>query len=92
MARSTAIEPRQQTIIYPDLPLAIYRELAAHLEQVNGVRTTLTPAQSDRFDYRHSQIGSLRIDYTDEFLDRDRDLVRSILDHYANRHGSYRLS
>ncbi|MEG3436187.1 hypothetical protein V0288_03570 [Pannus brasiliensis CCIBt3594] len=92
MARSTALEPRQQTIIYPDLPLAIYREIAAHLEQVNGVRATLTPAPPDRFDYRHSQIGSLQIEYTEDFIDRDGERVRSILDYYANRHGSYRLS
>jgi hypothetical protein len=91
MARSTPIETWQQTIIYPFLSLTLYREIAAHLEQVNGVRTTLTPQTSDRFDYQQSQIGSLKIDYAPEFDARDRVLVEAILGYYAHRHGSYQL-
>ncbi len=92
MTRSTALESRQQTIVYPALPLAVYREIAAHLEQVNGVRAALRPREFDRFDYHQSQIGSLAIDYTTDFDDRDRPLVTAILDYYAERHGSYQLS
>jgi hypothetical protein len=36
--RSIAIQ-QKQTIIYPQMPLAIYRELASHLQQVQGVET-----------------------------------------------------
>jgi hypothetical protein len=92
MARSAALDSRQQTLVYSALPLTIYREIAAHLEQVTGVRTSLTPAQFDRFDYQQSQIESLVISYTDEFDERDRSLVTAILDYYAHRHGSYQLS
>ena len=89
--RSIAIQ-QKQTIIYPRMPLAIYRELASHLEQVQGVETHLTPQQFQQFDYHQSQIGSLEINYTETFQESDRPLVTEILDYYAQRHGSYRLS
>ena len=89
--RSIAIQ-QKQTIIYPRMPLAIYRELASHLEQVQGVETHLTPQQFQQFDYHQSQIGSLEINYTQAFQESDRTLVTAILDYYAQRHGSYQLS
>jgi hypothetical protein len=52
--RSIAIQ-QKQTIIYPRMPLAIYRELASHLEQVQGVETHLIPQQFQQFDYHQSQ-------------------------------------
>jgi hypothetical protein len=92
MTGSAAIESRQRTIVYPALPLAVYREIAAHLEQITGVRVTLQPRRFDRFDYCQSQIESLVIHYTAEFEDNDSALVTAILDYYAARHGSYQLS
>jgi hypothetical protein len=89
--RSIAIQ-QKQTIIYPRMPLAIYREIASHLEQVQGVETHLTPQQFQQFDYHQSQIGSLEINYTETFQESDRTLVTAILDYYAQRHGSYQLS
>ncbi|GCL51957.1 hypothetical protein NIES3804_35450 [Microcystis aeruginosa NIES-3804] len=89
--RSIAIQ-QKQTIIYPRMPLAIYREIASHLEQVQGVETNLTPQQFQQFDYHQSQIGSLEINYTEAFQESDRALVAAILDYYAQRHGSYQLS
>jgi hypothetical protein len=89
--RSIAIQ-QKQTIIYPRMPLAIYRELASHLEQVQGVETHLIPQQFQQFDYHQSQIGSLEINYTEAFQESDRALVTAILDYYAQRHGSYQLS
>ena len=89
--RSIAIQ-QKQTIIYPRMPLAIYRELASHLQQVQGVETHLTPQQFQQFDYHQSQIGSLEINYTEAFQESDRSLVTAILDYYAQRHGSYQLS
>ena len=47
----------------PGLPLAVYREVAVHLRQVEGVQTGLIPQQSQRFDYSDSQIGGLWIQY-----------------------------
>ena len=89
--RSIAIQ-QKQTIIYPRMPLAIYRELASHLQQVQGVETHLTPQQFQQFDYHQSQIGSLEINYTETFQESDRTLVTAILDYYAQGHGSYQLS
>ena len=89
--RSIAIQ-QKQTIIYPRMPLAIYREIASHLEQVQGVETHLTPQQFQQFDYHQSQIGSLEINYTETFQESDRTLVAAILDYYAQRHGPYQLS
>lgn len=89
--RSIAIQ-QKQTIIYPRMSLAIYRELASHLQQVQGVETHLTPQQFQQFDYHQSQIGSLEINYTEAFQESDRALVTAILDYYAQHHGSYQLS
>jgi len=38
----------------PGLPLAVYREVAAHLQQVEGVETGLLPQTAQRFDYTQS--------------------------------------
>lgn len=89
--RSIAIQ-QKQTIIYPRMPLAIYRELASHLAQVQGIETHLTPQQFQQFDYHQSQIGSLEINYTEAFQESDRPLVTAILDYYAQDHGLYQLS
>ncbi|NCQ96009.1 MAG: hypothetical protein EWV75_16500 [Microcystis wesenbergii Mw_QC_S_20081001_S30D] len=89
--RSIAIQ-QKQTIIYPRMPLAIYRELASHLQQVQGVETHLTPQQFQQFDYHQSQIGSLEINYSEAFQESDRTLVTAILDYYAQDHGLYQLS
>jgi len=88
--RSIAIQ-QKQIIVYPRMSLAIYREIASHLEQLEGIVTHLTPQQFQQFDYHQSQIGSLEINYTETFQESDRSLVTAILDYYAQRHGSYQL-
>jgi hypothetical protein len=70
-------------IVYPGLPLAVYREIAAHLRQVEGVEVELARQDSQRFDYNQSQIGSLQIAYPD----RDLVLVEAILSYYDRRYG-----
>lgn len=78
-------------IEFPELPLAVYSEIAAHLRQVDGVAAGLYPAAPSNFDYRHSQIGSLWIEY-----DRTANIVASqarvaqILAYYQNRYGAFR--
>jgi len=37
---------------FPGLPLMVYREIAAHLRQVEGVETGLYPSQAEQFDYK----------------------------------------
>lgn len=87
--QQTAIEQQREQIVYPQLPLAIYREIAAHLRQVVGVEVVLIPQASRQFDYHQSQIGGLSISYPINLSDRDRQLIESILDYYARIHGSY---
>jgi hypothetical protein len=67
------------------LPLTVYREVAAHLSQVDGVTTTLTPQSSTEFDYSKSQIGELWI----EGDDSAQAQVEKILAYYSDRFGAW---
>ncbi|MEM9539831.1 MAG: hypothetical protein AAGA60_09995 [Cyanobacteria bacterium P01_E01_bin.42] len=81
--------PKRERISCPQMPLAVYREAAAHLQQVSGVEVTLVPQSSPTFDYLQSQIAGLTIDYP-ENCDRDRQQqIEAILAYYAERHGSW---
>jgi hypothetical protein len=51
---------------YPCLPLAVYRELAAHLRQVDGLAVELLPQMATTFDYRLSQLGGLQLQWDDQ--------------------------
>ncbi|MGC9527605.1 MAG: hypothetical protein ACP5D7_18890 [Limnospira sp.] len=82
----------------PRLPLAIYREVAAHLRQVKGVQTGLIPVPALRddselspFDYTQSQVAGLWIESseaTDPEIDRQ---IEEILAYYGDRHGSWEI-
>ena len=73
-------------IEFPNLPLAVYRELATHLRQVEGVETGLNPQQSQDFDYDRSQIGSLWIEYSETADIASRQQVDRILEYYQQRY------
>lgn len=73
-------------ICFPGLPLAVYRELAAHLRQVEGVETGLSPATDRQFDYAGSQVGGLWIQYAPTASSASRELVDRILAYYQNRY------
>jgi hypothetical protein len=75
------MEQIHKTITFPRLPLAVYRELAAHLRQVKGVDVELIPQSSSDFDYYQSQIAGLSISYPS---DVNEELVQRILDYYRN--------
>jgi hypothetical protein len=74
----------------PTLPLAVYREVAAHLRQVIGVDVDLLPQQSRTFDYKESQVGGLLIRYTAAANLASRQRVAQILDYYGNRYGEWK--
>jgi hypothetical protein len=80
---------QRERIVYPNLPLAIYREIAAHLRQVTGIQALELPQDKPQFDYARSQIGGLSISYLSDISEGDRALVDAILKHYADRYGSY---
>jgi hypothetical protein len=88
--RSQSIETQCETqrIVKNDrMPLAIYRELATHLEQVEGVAVDCLPQDSTTFDYLLSQLGGLRI-----HLPNDPEAahqVDHILAYYGDRYGAW---
>jgi hypothetical protein len=79
------------TLCSPYLPLAVYREVAAHLRQVEGVEAELLPQPSTVFDYFESQIGGLRLTFSPEASTQTRQRVDQILAYYGDRHGNWQL-
>ena len=87
------ITERQTTeqIAYPQLPLAVYREIAAHLRQIEGVDARLIPYspeedQKQQFDYAQSQIKGLSIEYADNLDRKSKERKEEILNYYAQRY------
>ncbi len=76
----------------PTLPLAIYREIAAHLRQVERVEVDLEPQNSQKFDYNQSQVGSLQIYCAETTTLQERKRVNQILAFYQNRYGMCSVS
>ncbi len=83
------LEKQQYQIRCPGLPLAVYREVAAHLRQVEGVKAVLLPQTSQQFDYNQSQVGGLWIQYGDTFEAGSRERVNQILAYYQKRYGTW---
>ncbi len=79
----------QEKISYPCLPLAIYRELAAHLRQIEGVTIELISQQSQQFDYAQSQIDHLKIGYPPSIPPSDKQRLEEILNYYAQIYTPY---
>ncbi len=81
----------------PQLPLAVYREVATHLRQVEGVNTQLHPmptqpqeSDANQFDYLQSQVGSLSIQYQEDADGTIRQQVDRILAYYSDRYGCWK--
>ncbi|KAF3886601.1 MULTISPECIES: hypothetical protein [Nostocales] len=77
----------KEKVEFAGLPLAVYREVAAHLRQVEGIEIGLIPQTSQEFDYNQSQIGGLWIEYTSSSNLQTRQRVQQILTYYQNQHG-----
>ena len=75
----------KEKIEFPNLPLAVYREVAAHLRQVEGVEVGLIPQSSQQFDYNQSQIAGLWIQYSASDS-QGRQRVEQILAYYRDRY------
>jgi hypothetical protein len=77
-----------QKITYdPEITLAMYRELAAHIEQIQGVIVELFSQDSKEFNYLGSQIGGMWLTYPQEITIENRELISRILNYY----GSWKL-
>lgn len=75
----------KEKIEFAGLPLAVYREVAAHLRQVEGVEVSLIPQTSQEFDYNQSQVGGLWIEYTSSSNLQSRQRVQQILTYYQSQ-------
>ncbi|NES84962.1 MAG: hypothetical protein F6K10_28110 [Moorea sp. SIO2B7] len=84
------IKKKREQISYAGLPLAVYREVAAHLRQVEGVETGLIPQQVEQFDYKQSQVSGLWIEYADNLDAHKKGHLQDILDYYAGIYGTWR--
>jgi hypothetical protein len=87
---STTTQTIRYQITNPELPLAVYREIAAHLRQVEGVDTglILRPLEGNReeFDYAQSQIAALSIEHPQDLAKINLQTIESILDYYAQKY------
>lgn len=72
----------KEKIEFNNLPLAVYREIAAHLSQLEGVVVELIPQSSPEFDYTQSQIAGLWVNYTQDIAQQ----VEQILAFYRTRY------
>ena len=79
-------EKQRSHICSPGMPLAIYREVAAHLRQVQGMEVGLIQTRSQQFDYNESQVGGLWLDYSKAADAKSRNRVNQILAYYGDRY------
>ncbi|HLP90876.1 MAG TPA: hypothetical protein VK184_20120 [Nostocaceae cyanobacterium] len=78
---------KQQTsekIEFAGLPLAVYREIAAHLQQITGVKVELITQTATEFNYYDSQISGLCLHWQEKAVVESRQLVHQILTYYQN--------
>ncbi len=68
----------------PDIALAMYRELASHIEQIEEVSAELFAQESQEFSYLGSQIGGMWLTYPATLTTQAQDLIKNILNHYGN--------
>ncbi|MFN6140915.1 MAG: hypothetical protein ACK48A_01200 [Pseudanabaena sp.] len=68
----------------PDIALAVYRELASHLEQIDEVNVALFWQERTEFRYLGSQIGGFWLSYPQNLSARSHVLIENILNCYGN--------
>lgn len=67
----------------PDIALAMYRELASHIEQIGDVSAELFAQESQKFSYLGSQIGGMWLTYPHTLSTESQALIKNILNHYG---------
>ncbi len=73
------------------MPLAVYREVAAHLQQIEGITVTFLEPIDRVFSYTESQLGGLEITGADRLTDLDKIRVDRLLRYYADRYNSWEI-
>ena len=94
--QSSTARQNQRQLTCPQLPLGVYREIAAHIRQVEGVDASLIlrSTQSDReleVDYYQSQVAAIQIDYVEDVTTTTQQQVTKILDYYAQRYHAWEV-
>ncbi|NMF58696.1 hypothetical protein [Pseudanabaena yagii] len=74
---------RSKITYNPDIALAMYRELASHIEQIDDVDVELFWQESTEFSYLGSQIGGLWLSRPQNIPVRSQVLIENILNHYG---------
>lgn len=79
---------KPQHLTCPRLPLAVYREIVAHLRQVEGVDAKLITRSiqhdpTEKFDYAQSQVLALQILPQADLPADAQQRVNQILEYYA---------
>jgi hypothetical protein len=77
------------TICNHQLPLAVYREIAAHLQQIDGINVEFLAQIEREFSYLGSQLGGLKVTGIENMSDRDRHTFDRILNYYAARYDAW---
>jgi hypothetical protein len=73
-------------------PLAVYREVAAHLQQVEGITVTFLTPVDRKFSYTESQLGGLEITGTNILSDSAKMRIDSVLKYYADRYHPWEIA
>jgi hypothetical protein len=75
----------QQKVTYGNLTLAVYREIAAHLSQIEGIKIVILPQEAEVFDYNQSQVGGLLLEYSPDLDPASLALLQQILSYYGKK-------
>jgi hypothetical protein len=75
---------RFKIVYQPDIALAMYRELASHIEQIDDVTAELFWQESTEFSYLGSQIGGMWLTYPQLISEQSQVLIKNILNHYGD--------
>lgn len=82
-------QPQAEKIKIPSLPLAVYREIAAHLQQLDGLDVEIIPQSSSEFSYLKSQVEGLLLRYSSHFSPEEKQRCQEILAYYEKCHGRW---
>lgn len=74
---------RQKITYQPEITLAMYRELASHIEQIENISCELFEQESLEFSYLGSQIGGVWLTYSQNLSPASKNLMSNILNHYG---------
>lgn len=79
------------TICNYQMPLAVYREVAAHLQQIAGITVTFLAPIDRAFSYLESQLGGLEITGADRLTESELRLLDRVLSYYAQRYDEWEI-